>query len=273
MSEAKTMTQSYNHTITQMKILIVEDENLAAERLKDLIFKYDSSIELLDWLDSVEETVEWLKANDTPDLLFFDIQLADGLSFEIFDAVEVKTPVIFTTAFDEYALRAFKVNSIDYLLKPIDYPELVKAIDKFKGQFKQTQPTIPDWSILQETLKVIRSGKDYKTRFAVKKGHHLASIPVANIAYFYSEHRISWLKTKDGKKYAVDYTLDQLSELLKPNDFFRLNRKYITSIEAIKDVVTYSNSRLKVQLSDTSKDDLILVSRDRVSDFKDWLDG
>lgn len=256
-----------------MKILIVEDENLAVERLKNLIQKYDRNIQLLDWLDSVEDTVHWLKTNPAPDLLFLDIQLADGLSFEIFDSVAVKTPVIFTTAFDEYALRAFKVNSIDYLLKPLDYKELVKAIDKFKTQYQQTKTPIPDWSVLQETLKIIRSGKDYKTRFAVKKGHHLASIPVSNIAYFFSEHKITWLKTKDNKKYAVDYTLDQLSELLQPNDFFRLNRKYITSIEAIKDVVSYSNSRLKVQLLDTSKDDLILISREKVGHFKNWLDG
>jgi two-component system LytT family response regulator len=255
-----------------MKVLIVEDENLAAERLKNLILKYDDSIEIVEWLDSVEETVAWLNNNETPDLLFFDIQLADGLSFEIFDAIEITAPVIFTTAFDEYALRAFKVNSIDYILKPLDYQELKNAIDKYKAQFQQEKPIIPNWNILQETLKAIKTGKDYKTRFAVKKGVHLASIPIAAIAYFFSEHKISWLKTNDGKKYAVDYTLDQLAEILNPKNFFKLNRKYITSIEAIKDVVVYSNSRLKVQLIDTSKDELILISREKVSDFKQWLD-
>lgn len=255
-----------------MKVLLVEDENLAAERLKNLIHQYDDSIEIMDWLDSVEEAVNWLKHNQNADLLFFDIQLADGLSFEIFDLVEVNAPVIFTTAFDEYALRAFKVNSIDYLLKPIDFQELAKAIDKYKSQYKITTP-LPDWSILQETLKAIRTGDDYKTRFAVKKGHHLHSIPVTEIAYLFSEHKISWIKTKSGKKYAVDYTLDQLSELLNPKDFFRLNRKYITEINAIQDIISYSNSRLKVQLQDIPNDELILISREKVSDFKNWLDG
>lgn len=255
-----------------MKVLIVEDENLAAERLKDLILQYDNSIEILECLDSVEESVDWLLNNDMPDLFFFDIQLADGLSFEIFEDVEVKAPVIFTTAFDEYALRAFKVNSIDYILKPIDYQELAKAIDKYKAQYEVAKSLIPNWDILQETLKAIKSNDDYKTRFAVKKGVHLASIPVEEIAYFFSEHKISWLKTTDGKKYAVDYTLDQLAEILNPKDFFKLNRQYITSINAIKDVVVYSNSRLKVQLSDTSKDELILISREKVGDFKKWLD-
>lgn len=255
-----------------MKILIIEDETLAAERLKDLIYKYDATIELLETLDSVEETVDWLNANDSPDLLFLDIQLADGLSFDIFDAVEVTTPVIFTTAFDEYALRAFKVNSIDYLLKPIDYEELIVAIDKYKKQFQRTATPLPNWSILQETLKAIQTKKNYKTRFAVKTGHRLRSIPIAEVAYFYSEDKISWLKTMGGKKYAVDYTLDQLTELLNPNNFFRLNRKYITAIEAIKEVVSYSNSRLKVQLSDTPKNELILISREKVNNFKKWLD-
>jgi DNA-binding LytR/AlgR family response regulator len=256
-----------------MKVLLIEDENLAVERLKILIQQYDDSIEIVEWLDSVEDAVNWLQRNEMPDLLFFDIQLADGLSFEIFDAVEVTAPVIFTTAFDEYALRAFKVNSIDYLLKPIDFEELAKAIDRYKLHYEKTVNPLPDWSILQETLKAIKTGKDYKTRFAVKQGHHLNSIPVAEIAYFFSEHKISWLKTKNGKKYAVDYTLDQLSELLNPKDFFRLNRKYITEINAIQDVITYSNSRLKVHLPGLPKEELILISREKVSDFKDWLDG
>lgn len=258
--------------IKKMKVLIVEDENLAAERLKDLILQYDNSIEIVEWLDSVEETVAWLKNNEIPDLLFFDIQLADGLSFEIFDAIEITAPVIFTTAFDEYALRAFKVNSIDYILKPIDYEELKSAIDQYKVQYEEANNPIPNWNVLQETLKAIKSGNDYKTRFAVKKGVHLASIPVAEIAYFYSEHKISWLKTNDGKKYSVDYTLDQLTAILNPKTFFKLNRKYLTAIHAIKDVVVYSNSRLKVQLIDTAKDELILISREKVSDFKQWLD-
>ena len=211
-----------------MKVLIVEDENLAAERLKNLILQYDNSIEIVEWLDAVEETVSWLNNNEMPDLLFFDIQLADGLSFEIFDAFEITAPVIFTTAFDEYALRAFKVNSIDYILKPLDYQELKVAIDKYKSQYQQENNPIPNWNVFQETLKAIKTGNDYKTRFAVKKGVHLASIPIEDIAYFFSEHKISWLKTYEGKKYAVDYTLDQLSEVLQPKNFFKLNRKYIT---------------------------------------------
>lgn len=255
-----------------MKTIILEDEGLAAERLETLIHQYDVSIEVLETLDSVEEAVDWLQNNPHPDLAFFDIQLADGLSFEIFEQCNPDCPIIFTTAFDEYALRAFKVNSLDYLLKPIDLEELTRAMDKFSRQYSnaQTTPTLPDLSILQQTMQMIT--RQYKTRFMIKTGSKLFAIPVAEIDYFYSENKITWLRAKDGKKHPIDYKLEQLEQLLEPRSFFRLNRKFITTFPAIESVITYSNSRLKVQLRHSDKKEEILISRERVLAFKNWMD-
>lgn len=263
------------HRISQivyplMTTLIVEDEMLAAERLSILIKQYDSSIEILACLESIEEAVSWLNTHQHPDLIFLDIQLADGLSFSIFEKVEVQSPVIFTTAYDEYALKAFKVNSIDYLLKPIDLKDLTQAFHQFK---KINQPTaqLPDLSLFQAAMTMIQQQQQYKSRFIVKRGHHLSSVSVEDVAYFFSEHKITWLKTHNHQKFAVDYTIEQLKDILDPALFFRLNRKYITSIKAISDIVAYSNSRLKIELQD-NKDDKILISREKVGDFKKWLD-
>ncbi len=254
-----------------MKVIFLEDEALAAERLEQLVLNYDSTIEILTVLDSVETAVSWLESNDHPDLAFFDIQLADGLSFEVFEKCAPDCPVIFTTAFDAYALRAFKVNSIDYLLKPIDQEELDAAIDRFQAQQQSELPSaLPDLRIIQQTMQMIT--KQYKSRFMIKSGSRLFAIPVEEIDFFFSENKITWLRRRDGKKYQIDYRLEQLDELLDPQQFFRLNRKYITAFPAIEQVTTYSNSRLKVQLIGIDGSEDVLISRERVANFKAWMD-
>ncbi|MFN7119154.1 MAG: LytR/AlgR family response regulator transcription factor, partial [Saprospiraceae bacterium] len=256
--------------VDTMKVIIVEDEILAAERLQQLILQYDNSIKIITSLDSVAEAVAWFSTAPPPDLAFFDIQLADGRSFEIFERCDIKFPVIFTTAYDEYALNAFKVNSIDYLLKPIDLASLTKAFQKYetlKSTFNNTVPAIT----LETMQQVIQSfhKPNYKTRFVVKNGAQLHSVASEEILYFYHEDKIVWLKRKDCKKFAVDFTLEQLDTMLDPVHFFRLNRQIITSFSAIKEVTTYSNSRLKIKLLDNNEP--AIVSRERVNDFKIWL--
>ncbi len=254
-----------------MKIIIVEDEALAAERLSDLIRQYDQEIEVLALIDSVEDAVEWFGNHEPPQLAFFDIQLADGLSFEIFEQTNIKCPIIFTTAYNEYALRAFKVNSIDYLLKPIDADELSKAFDQFflLQQKTKSPPVAPSAEMLQEVLQMIQ--RKYKTRFVVKAGHQLLSIPIEEIAFFYSEHKTVWVKTIQGKKHALDYTLEQLEALVDPQIFFRLNRKYLAAYPSIIQATAYSNSRLKIKLQDNDEEEIVM-SREKVGAFKRWLD-
>ncbi len=252
-----------------MKVVIIEDEGLAAERLTHLIHQYDPDIEIVAQLDSIEGAVEWFSSHPAPDLCFFDIQLADGLSFRIFEKVPVKSPVIFTTAYNEYALQAFKVNSIDYLLKPIDSEELEAAFEQFHQY--AAQHAAPDLQIIREAARMITRQKKYKSRFMVKAGHQLLGVPVEDIAYFFSEHKTTWLKTNDGKKHAIDYKLEEVEHLVDPARFFRLNRKFITAFGAIEKITSYTNSRLKVQLWDANGEK-ILVSREKVGDFKEWLD-
>ena len=251
-----------------MRVLIVEDEKPAARRLAQLVRQIRPDAELLDPLDSVETTVAWWRQNPAPDLLFLDIQLADGLSFEIFESVEINAPVIFTTAFDEYALRAFKVNSVDYLLKPIDPEALERALGKFdKTQLKTSGSS---QELIQNLLEQLRE-KNYKKRFLVKNGQQLNYLNVPDIAYFYSDDGLIFAHLRDGKRHHLDYTLDQLVDVLNPQDFFRINRKIITSLDAIRKIHTYFNSRLKLELTPVTELESI-VSRDRVNDFKRWLD-
>ena len=248
-----------------MICLIIEDEKVAAERLSGLIKKYDRSIEITGIIQSVAKAVHWLNTNREPDLIFMDIQLADGLSFEIFEQTIVKTPVIFTTAFDEYALKAFKVNSIDYLLKPIDQGELNNAIDKFKES--HTHKEIPA-QVFDNILHTLT--KNFKNKFVIKVGEHIKVFSVNDVQCFYSMEKYTFLQNNEGRDYAVNYSLDQLEELLDPDRFFRINRKYIIASPAIKDIISYSNSRLRVKLNSNESDDLI-VSREKVQDFKNWL--
>jgi two-component system LytT family response regulator len=251
-----------------MKVLIVEDEKLAVDGLKIQLQKFDPSIEVLADFDTIEDTVSFLKGGPPVDLAFFDIQLADGLSFEIFEQVDISFPIIFTTAYDEYALKAFEVNSIDYLLKPIGQEGLGRAFGKLESRRVKEAPIQLDIEALRQAL--LGESKSFKERFMVKVGSKLASYPTQDILYFFGENKIVWLVNKDGRKYPVDYKLEDLQDMLNPKDFYRLNRTYIASHDAIKQVTTYSNSRLKVSLQSCSHDD-IFVSRDKAESFRLWL--
>jgi len=255
-----------------MKVLIVEDEPLAADRLEELILEYEPHIEIMAKLDSVSSVVKWISQNPLPDLAFFDIQLADGLSFRIFEQVDFKRPIVFTTAYDEYAIQAFKVNSIDYLLKPIQFDELADAIDKYVKLFDRTsftgQPLTLD--TIHQLIDSIGKKQAYKSRFVVKRGEHLQSIHINEILYFYTEDKVTFLKTQDGKRFIMEYTLSELEEQLDSKVFFRINRQYLISHQALKDVVAHSHSRLKVTLNHTD-DDRIIISKQKVAEFKKWL--
>ena len=256
-----------------MKVLIIEDEGLAAERLVGLVRKYDAGIEIVGELDTVRGAVAWFQTNAAPDLVFMDIQLADGLSFEIFDLVSISCPIVFTTAYNEYALRAFKVVSIDYLLKPIDFEELLRAFAKLRLLQQGAIQSVPvDLEGIRKAMQGMMKPA-YKTRFMVKVGERIAAIQVEEVFYFYSENKTVWLKRRDGKKYMIDFTLDELVEVLDPVRFFRLNRQYLSSIEAIRDVSVYSNSRLKVHLLEPVDKEDILISREKVMEFKGWMEG
>jgi DNA-binding LytR/AlgR family response regulator len=249
-----------------MNCLIIEDEKVAAERLGKLISQIDSSIEILSVIQSVKKSVEWLQANPQPDLIFMDIQLADGLSFEIFEQTIVESPVIFTTAYDEYALKAFKVNSIDYLLKPIDSGELKSAIDKFK---EKHQPVQVSPQIFENILHNLTH--KHKSKFVIKVGEHLKVFVTDEVQCFYSMEKATFLQNLQGRDYAISYSLDQLEELLDPAKFFRISRKYIVAFKSIKDIISYSNSRLLLRLETNNSDDIV-ISRERVSEFKEWLE-
>jgi len=255
-----------------MRVLLIEDEALAAERLRALILQYNPRVEIVAQLDSVADTVQWLASNAAPDLAFFDIHLADGLSFEIFERSALHCPIIFTTAYDAYALKAFKVNGIDYLLKPIDYTELEHAFQRYE-QLRAgfSSSGLPEMDALQKVMQQLVS-PGYKNRFVVKNGQYLHAVQVQDVAYFYHENKIVWLKKTDHKKHALDYTLEQIEEMLDPKLFFRLNRKYIASFAAIREVVVFSGSRLKVSLPDPPDKEPILISRERVDAFRKWLD-
>jgi two-component system LytT family response regulator len=254
-----------------MTALIIEDEKLAARRLSDLVQRYDSKIKIIGIIDSVEKSVEWFRSNDHPELVFMDIQLADGLSFEIFEQTEVRSPVIFITAFDEYTIKAFKVNSVDYLLKPVDYKEFAAAMEKYKSNFgpRPADEFKPDIELYDRLVS--QFVHPYKNRFVVKVGLHIRSIPVDNIDYFYICEKSTFICTGEGKSYAVDYYLDRIEQLVDPRLFFRINRKFIISINAVKDIIAYSNSRLRIVLNNAPEEEAI-VSREKVKDFKIWLD-
>ena len=252
-----------------MNILIVEDEKLSAQRLQGMINKLIPDASVVKTTDSVDATLNFLEDRPDIDLGFFDIQLADGLSFELFEKTLIPFPVIFTTAFNEYAIRAFKVNSIDYLLKPVNEKELRFAIDQFQAAISP-KPAAPTEQSIAKALSMLT--RSYKSRFLIKIGEHLRIIPTEEIALFYSMEKAIYLKTLDDRNYPIDFTLDQLHDLLDPEVFFRVSRKHIVSMAAITDIIAYSGSRLKVKLNIPTEED-ILVSRDRVTEFKGWLGG
>jgi len=252
-----------------MNIIIIEDEHLAVKRLSDLIKKYDEEITVSAKIQSVKKAVEWFNENAEPDLAFMDIQLGDGLSFEIFEQVKINCPIIFTTAFDEYAIKAFKVNSIDYLLKPFDFDELETAINKFKNRTNivQNKNTVQNNKI-EQVLNIL--SKKYKERFSVKIGDHIKLISTSEILCFYSSQKATYILSNEKRNYLLDYSLEKLETLINPKTFFRVNRKYIVNINAVKNIIAYSNSRLKINIQNY-KDEEIIVSREKVSKFKKWL--
>lgn len=250
-----------------MNIIIIEDEKPAARLLERKIQKLGYSITTL--LHSVEESLLWFQNNPHPDLIFLDIQLSDGLSFEIFEIIDIKSAVIFTTAYDEYALRAFKLNSIDYLLKPIDEEELATAISKFANQFQVNSVSNLDFEAIKRML-VNPISKEYRKRFSVKIGQQIKVIDVTEIECLYSENKGTYIHTLDNRDYLIDSSLEVVEAELNPNDFFRISRKYIIPLQSVKEIQMYSNSRLKISLP-TYKADEVIVARERVSDFKGWL--
>ncbi|SFD23423.1 LytR/AlgR family response regulator transcription factor [Spirosoma endophyticum] len=266
-----------------MNVVIIEDENLTAKRLESLLHKYDPAIRVLARIPSVAEAVAWFGAQNlnatSPDvdLVFMDIHLEDDLGFRIFEQAHLTTPVIFTTAYDEYMIQAFKVNSIDYLLKPINYDELVAAIEKFKSlknqfalagshEYTTSQPD------LETLLNLLGKSKqtDYKERFMITVGTKIRSIETSEIAYFYLEEKVVFLVTKDGLTLPVDYSLDKLTQILNPRQFFRISRQFLVSLPAIQTIHAFSAGKLKLDMTPRSRQD-VFVSGDRMTEFKEWL--
>lgn len=255
-----------------MKVLIVEDEPSVAQNLCDLLEEVEPSIEILAILESVEESLEWIKNHASPDLGFFDIRLADGNSFQIFERIFVPFPVIFTTAYDEFALKAFKVNSVDYLLKPIDKREIRAAIDKYKTFYTKTE------SIDQEKLLSLiesfrkKSPKPYKRNLLVYQGDKIIPVDIQTIAYFYLQEELIYAVTHQNIKYHIDQSLEKVYSQLNPEDFYRTNRQFIVSRSSVKGAAQHFNRKLLVQLKPDPKTE-VLVSKSRVTDFKKWLTG
>jgi len=251
-----------------MNVIIIEDEKPSARRLQRMLNKLGVAVNEI--LHSVEESINWFNNNEHPDLIFLDIQLSDGLSFEIFDTINIKSSIIFTTAFDEYALQAFKLNSIDYLLKPIDEDELQVAVEKYK----KLKPQASNVQLNFDDIKKLLTNpleREYKKRFTTKIGQHLKMISVDEIECFYSENKGTYAHTIGGRDYLLDTTLEQLEQELSPKLFFRISRKYYININAIKDIISYTNSRLELKLNSYS-DQEVIVARERVKDFKLWLE-
>ncbi|AIG30404.1 response regulator transcription factor [Flavobacterium psychrophilum] len=252
-----------------MKTIIIEDEKPAARLLQRKLDKLGVKVDVM--LHSVEEAIAWFSNNKHPDLIFLDIQLSDGLSFEIFEKVTIKSAIIFTTAYDEYALKAFKLNSIDYLLKPIDDDELSIAIFKFRNQFQKTE-NIPVNLDFEAIKKMFQNpfDKNFKTRFIVKIGQQLKIILIEEIECFFSENKGTYIHTFDNRNYLIDLTLEVLEQDLDPENFFRISRKFIVPLKSVKEIILYSNSRLKIVLP-TYKEEEVVVSREKVQEFKSWI--
>lgn len=251
-----------------MRTIIIEDEEFAARRLENMLRECDPTIEIVTKLPSVKESVEWLRTNVQPDLIFLDIQLEDDLSFAIFEQVQVRSKIIFTTAYDEYAIKAFKLNSIDYLLKPINKEELCRAIEKFRA-WNDEKAQIIDASMLRDLL---RPQPAYRERFMVSVGDKLKHISVSDIAYFFSTAGITFVVMHSKSQYSLDFSLDNLKDMLNPKDFYRVNRQYVIGLKSIDKVVVYPKSRLKLVLNPPTDTDLF-VSIDKAPEFKQWLDG
>ncbi len=249
-----------------MKTVIIEDEDIASRRLSNLIKDLVPDCEILAHISSVESGHKWFENNPLPDLIFLDIQLNDGYGFDIIDRLDHHPPIIFTTAYNEYALRGFKYNGLDYLLKPIEKNELNKALNKYVETIDRHKNKTPDIEVIRDLFK-----KEYKRRFMVKIGNRFHFFKVEDIAFFMADEGAIVLCTHNGQKYPVEYTIDQIEELVNPVLFFRINRKYLISISAVQEIHSYFNSRLLLRLT-PKQDDQIIVSRERTSKFKQWLD-
>ncbi len=252
-----------------MNVLIVEDEPLAVQKLSKLLLEVAPELRISGITDGIESTVEWLQANPNPDLILMDIELCDGQSFEIFNQMEVKSPVIFTTSYDEYAIQAFRVNSVDYLLKPIKKEELERALRKYE-QINSAQTQTIDISKLVSELQRHNQLREYRSRFLVKLGQRLIPIEITDISYFYTEEGITFLMTRDRVKHLIDYTLDELEQQLDPKYYFRINRQYILGIKSVVQIHNYFNGKLKLDLKPSVEKE-VTVSRERVGDFKEWM--
>jgi DNA-binding LytR/AlgR family response regulator len=251
-----------------MNVLIIENEKPAADKLQHLLYKIDEHIAIAGIIETVEGTVNWLQNNPSPDLILLDIQLDDGICFEIFETIKVDTPVIFTTAYDEFTLQAFKVNSVDYLLKPVGEESLRKALNKFKTfHYKLPGDLIKRFSS--------ESAEHYKSRFLVKIGSHYRSVQISEISCFYILNRATFIKTTTGKEYSIDPSLESVQKTVDPSKFFRINRNCLVYINAISDMISYSSSRLQIRLYEKIRainEEYLVVSREKVNEFKKWID-
>jgi DNA-binding LytR/AlgR family response regulator len=251
-----------------MKLLIIEDEPSSAQRLKKLVEEIEPELVVIDILDSISASVEWFRTHTEPDLVLSDIHLADGLSFDIFTKVDISCPVIFTTAFDQYAIQAFKMNSIDYLLKPIKKTELAEALRKFK----KMQPAIPRFDLSQLMDLMGKQEKDYLKRLIIRLGQQIKVVEIKEVAYFYIDEKIVFSVSFNKDRYPMDLSLDQLEKQLDPGRFFRINRAFIVSFESIDTMITYSKARIKIKLKPPCELESI-TSTERSAEFRDWLKG
>ncbi|MCT4622969.1 MAG: LytTR family DNA-binding domain-containing protein [Schleiferiaceae bacterium] len=251
-----------------MKVVIIEDEPRAARRLASLIHELNSETEVVKQIESVKQGVSFFQTQPDIDLIFSDIQLTDNLSFEIFKTIEGNTPIIFTTAYNQYAIDAFKTNGIDYLLKPIDQNELAAAIEKYNRL--QSKPEVDLSAIAQLIGQQKNEVENFKSRFLVKVGQHLRSVNVDDVSAFYSKEKSTFLVTKEGRSYTLDQSLDQINSTLNPKAFYKISRGYIVALSGLKDIVAYSNSRLKLDIMGL-ENELVIVARDRTKSFKEWL--
>ena len=252
-----------------MNILIIEDEPLAVQKLSKLLREVAPHTQVAGSTDGIESSIEWMQQNPTPDLILMDIELSDGQSFEIFNQIEVVCPVIFTTSYDEYAIQAFKVNSVDYLLKPIKREDLERAMQKYE-RLSKPQSQALDISKLIIELQKQNQPKEYRTRFLVKQGQRLIPVETTDIAYFFSEDGLTFFITHDRTKHMLDYTLEELDTMLDPNQFFRISRQFILGIKSVAQIHNYFNGKLKLDLRPSVEKE-VTVSRERVSDFKEWM--
>jgi two-component system response regulator LytT len=249
-----------------MIVLIIEDESLAADKIETCLHEIDPAIQVVAKIKSIESAVKWLSENDHPDLIISDIRLLDGLSFEIFQKVKVNKPVIFTTAYDQYAIRAFEVNSIDYLLKPVETDKLRASLEKYKGL---AHNQVIDFN---DVLRQLQAGRpQYKSRFMVRLGQKIVAIPAEKISYFFSENKLSFIVSQDGKKFPIDQPLDELVDLLDPGKFFRANRQFIITFESIAEIHPYFKGRIKLNLQPKAEEEVV-ISSERTPEFKKWID-